>query len=168
MELIKPTKQFGQSWTEGIIEFEEEERKGFWNVPIKPTDIDEYIQRCKDHENGKSLPAYWVPSTTYWLVDDNIFVGHVNIRHILNESLKKIGGHIGYAIRPSYRRKGYGAAILVLALLKAKELGLNKVLLTCDTTNDASRKIIEKQGGQLLDTNKKEDGALVNRYRITL
>jgi predicted acetyltransferase len=168
MQLIKPTKKYEQSWLEGIAEFEAEKRNGFWNIPDKPTDIDSYIQRCMDHEQGKNLPDYWVPATTYWLIDNDEFVGHVNIRHKLNDQLEKIGGHIGYAIRPSKRKKGYGTKILESALSKAKERGFPKVMVTCDTDNIASRKIIEKHGGKLIDSNPKEDGTPVNRYWITL
>jgi len=65
--------------------------------------------------------------------------------------LRNIGGHIGFNIRPSERRRGYGTAILALTLEKAKELRLKRVLVTCDDNNVASAKIIEKNGGILED-----------------
>ncbi len=148
MHLIEPSKKYEKSWKEALAEFEAEERRGFWNVPEKPTSIDEYIKRTEDHAKGKNIPDYWVPATTYWLVDEGKFVGHVNIRHKLNDQLEKIGGHIGYAIRPSARNKGYGMKILELALPKAKQLGLQKLLVTCDESNIASQKIIEKNRGK--------------------
>lgn len=151
MQLIKPTKKYARSWKKALAEFEEEKRKGFWNWIEEPTNINKYIQRARDHEKGKNLPADWVPSTTYWLIDNDKFIGHVNIRHKLNENLKKIGGHIGYAIRPSSRKKGYGTKILELALQKAKHLGLQKIFITCDESNIASKKIIEKNKGQFQD-----------------
>ena len=89
------------------------------------------------------------PATTYWLVDNGEYIGGVSIRHELNEHLKNIGGHIGYDIRPSKRQQGYGTNVLALALPKAKELGISRVLVTCNVTNTASRKIIEKNGGVL-------------------
>ncbi|MEK7171371.1 MAG: GNAT family N-acetyltransferase [Patescibacteria group bacterium] len=157
MKLVKPTKKYEKSWKEAIAEFEAEDRRGFWNVAEKPTDMDEYIQRISNHSKGKNLPEHWVPATTYWLVDNDEFVGHINIRHKLNDDLEKIGGHIGYAIRPSARNKGYGGKILELALPKAKEIGLQKVLVTCDESNIASQKIIEKNGGQFQDRIPRED-----------
>ncbi len=88
-----------------------------------------------------------MPFSTFWLVDDGRFIGQANIRHRLNDHLMQIGGHIGYDIRPSMRGKGYGNAILGLSLGKAKELGIERALLTCDERNVASKKIIEKNGG---------------------
>ena len=157
MKLIRPTKRYEKSWKEALAEFQAEERRGFWNVPEKPTSIDEYIKRTDDHAKGINLPDYWVPATTYWLVDKDEFVGHVNIRHEINEHLEKIGGNIGYAIRPCARKKGYGMKILELALPKAKKLGLKKLLVTCDEANVASRKIIENNKGKFQDKLSSED-----------
>ena len=73
----------------------------------------------------------------------------MSIRQRLNEHLLQIGGHIGYNIRPSERGKGYGNKILELALQEAKDMGIEKIRITCDVDNVASRKIIEKSGGVL-------------------
>jgi predicted acetyltransferase len=167
MKLIAPTKKYAESWQEAIKEFEAEERRGFWNVPEKPKEIEEYIQRTKDHSESKNLPDYWVPATTFWLMDKEEFVGHVNVRHELNDHLLEIGGNIGYAIRPSARRKGYGMAILKLVLPKAKEVGLKKALVTCDESNPASKKIIEANGGELENIIPGDDGPK-RRYWIEL
>ena len=62
-------------------------------------------------------------------------------------------------IRPtSERNKGYGKKMLSLALPKAKALGLNRVLITCDETNLGSRKIIEENGGVYEDSVSQGDG----------
>jgi predicted acetyltransferase len=167
MELIKPTKEYADSWYDALLEFNAEHRSGFWKVPTEPTDIHEYIQRTNDQEAGLNLPDYWVPATTYWLIDDGKFVGHVNVRHELTRKLEQQGGHIGYAIRPSARRKGYGSKILEIVIPKAKEIGLEKALVTCDDINIASQKIIEKNKGVLRDTIQYE-GKLVRRYWIDL
>ena len=151
MQLIKPTKKYEKSWHEALNEFRAEGRKGFWNWQKEPSNLDNYIQLTSDNEKGENLPDDWVPSTTYWLIDNNKFVGHTNIRHKLNDYLSKIGGNIGYYIRPSSRNKGYGTKILELALIKAKQLGLKKVSITCDEHNIASKKIIEKNKGQYQD-----------------
>src|SRR3989344_8456793 len=79
----------------------------------------------------------------------NQYIGRLSIRHKLNDHLLKIGGHIGYDIRPSKRSRGYGTAILRLGLPKAKELRIERALLTCNENNIASLKIIEKAGGVL-------------------
>jgi len=167
MHLVKPTPKYAESWKEALKELEAEGTKGFWNIPEKPTTIEEYIQRTKDHKEGKNLPDYWVPASTYWLIDNDIFVGHVNIRHELTEKLKKLGGHIGYAIRPTERKKGYGTKILELALKEARKIGLKRILLTCDDNNIPSQKIIEKKGGNLKDKVTVE-GKVVRRYWIDI
>jgi predicted acetyltransferase len=84
-------------------------------------------------------------------------------------ALEKKGGHIGYYIRPSQRGKGYGNLILHLSLEKARELGLKRVLVTCDDNNDASLKTIENNGGKLVDKIKGEGSVvLTRRYWIDL
>lgn len=98
---------------------------------------------------AKNLPENWVPDSTFWLVtDNNRVVGAVNIRHGLSEKLFNCGGHVGYGIRPSERRKGYATKLLALALEKTKELGINKVLVVCDQSNLASERTIIKNGGK--------------------
>lgn len=151
MQLVKPTKKYEESWNEALVEFRAEGRRGFWNWEKEPTNLGDYIKLTRDNEKGQRLAKDWVPATTYWLIDKDQFVGHTNIRHELNDYLAKVGGHIGYYIRPSARSKGYGTKILELAIIKAKQLGLQKVLITCDESNIASQKIIEKNKGEFLD-----------------
>lgn len=79
--------------------------------------------------------------------DENKFIGASNIRHKLNEYLLNYGGHIGDGIRPTYRNKGYGNKLVYLSLQEAKKLNINKVLMTCNKNNIASRKTIVKNGG---------------------
>jgi predicted acetyltransferase len=95
------------------------------------------------------LPKGWVPATQFWLIDKNEYIGNVIIRHQLNDTLMHIGGHIGYSIRPTKRKMGYGTSILKLSLSEARKLGIDKALVTCDETNLGSKKIIEKNGGIL-------------------
>lgn len=108
-----------------------------------------------------------VPDTTYFCLDTdrNIFVGAVNIRHYLTEKLKFSGGHIGDGIRPSERRKGYGSAMIGLALEEAKKMGINRVLMCCDKKNIASAKSIMNNGG-ILENEVDVDGTIIQRYWI--
>lgn len=151
MKLVAPTKEFEQSWKEALAEFQAEGRKGFWNWEKEPTDLEEYILLTSQNSRGENVPDGWVPSSTFWLIDDGEFIGHTNIRHSLNDFLKQIGGHIGYYIRPSARGKGYGTKILELALIEAKKIGIKKALVSCNEDNLASRKVIEKNNGKLLE-----------------
>lgn len=93
------------------------------------------------------------------------FVGAVNIRHYLNETLLKTGGHIGDGIRPSERRKGYATAMISLALQECRKLGISRVLMCCDRNNIGSAKSIIRNGG-VLENEVVEDGVPVQRYWI--
>ena len=108
----------------------------------------EFIKSLKLQSQGVYSKKGLVPQTVFWLVDGSKFLGKLSIRHILNNHLRKIGGHIGYYIRPSERGKGYGKLILRLGLKKAKTLGIKNVLVTCDITNLKSKKVIEANGGK--------------------
>ena len=110
-----------------------------------------------------------MPDSTYFCLDKdrNIFVGAVNIRHYLNDNLCHTGGHIGDGIRPSERRKGCATAMIHLALEKCREMGMNKVLMTCGNDNIGSAKSIINNGG-VFEREVEEDGETEQRYWITL
>ena len=112
------------------------------------------------------------PSDTYFAVReyDNIIIGIINIRHSLNNTfMRTYGGHIGYTVHPSERCKGYATQMLELALEYCRDLGLERVLLTCDPVNVASCRIIEKCGGVMENEIPYEDtDELVRRYWISL
>ncbi len=91
-----------------------------------------------------------VPARTYFLIreNDNKIVGMCNIRLSLNKKLSKKGGHIGYGIRPTERRKGYNKINLYLALKICDEYGIKKVFMDADLNNPASWKTMEALGGK--------------------
>lgn len=108
----------------------------------------EYLSERKKEQQ----PNGWVPDTTLFLFEDNTFIGFYNIRHYLNETLKKYGGHIAYQIIPSARRKGYVKAGLKLVLQWCYEnLGIEQALLSCNSQNTASDKamtsVMQEMGG---------------------
>ncbi|MDR2977107.1 MAG: GNAT family N-acetyltransferase [Streptococcaceae bacterium] len=96
---------------------------------------------------------------------DGRIVGLVQIRHELNDFLLEIGGHIGDMIRPKERRKGYGTEQIRLALEKCRELGIPRVLVTCDRDNIASAKTIQKNGG-ILENEVMDADVVKQRYWI--
>jgi predicted acetyltransferase len=96
-------------------------------------------------------PAGWVTGTYLWMVDDEEVVGRISLRHTLTPWLLEVGGHIGYAVRPTARRKGHATSALGLMLRVAGERGIDPVLVTCDDDNVGSRRVIEANGGVLED-----------------
>lgn len=130
-------------------------------------DFDNYIADLVGEETIEL--EGWVPATTFFCLDEerNIFVGAVNIRHYLNDSLLLNGGHIGDGVRPSERRKGIATAMIGLALEECRRLGINKVLMVCDKKNIGSAKSIQNNGG-VLENEVIIDGVTEQRYWIEL
>lgn len=102
-----------------------------------------------DQRKNEGLPKGYVAQSTFWLVDGDEFIGRSSLRHELTEHLLKYGGHIGYDIRPSRRGRGYGTRLLEPTLPEAHKLHIDQVLVTCNTDNLASIKVIEANGGVL-------------------
>ena len=105
------------------------------------------LQSWIDASRGIGLRPEYVPQTIYWLFSGGRPVGVVKLRSYLNENLRSHGGHIGYCIRPSERKKGYGTIILGEVLKKAAEKKIPRALVTCNEDNTASKRVIEKNGG---------------------
>ena len=133
---------------------------------IRKTDYHDFETYCGSLEVKGDRPDL-VPDSTFFCLDEdrNIFVGAVNIRHYLNESLLLNGGHIGDGVRPSERRKGIATQMIHLALLECKRLGIGKVLMVCDKENIGSAKSIMNNGG-VLENEIQVDGVTEQRYWI--
>ena len=107
----------------------------------------------KLEEDANRIPnEQKVPALTYFLVreSDNKIIGMINIRLALNENLRKLGGHIGYGIRPTERRKGYNKINLYLGLKECQKYEIEEVLLTCNKDNLGSSKSMKALGGKLI------------------
>ncbi|MBD2868286.1 GNAT family N-acetyltransferase [Paenibacillus arenilitoris] len=140
-----------------------------WVISRDPEDFDGMVRFLLEQESGAGVQDGWVTNSTYWLVtEEKRIVGAVNIRHSLTEHLFNCGGHIGYGIRPSDRRKGYATKLLSLALEEARKLGIDKALVVCDATNTASERTIRNNGGVEDESYIEEDGNVVKRYWIDL
>lgn len=125
-----------------------------------------YLTRVERERCGLDLDPGRVPATFLVAEADGTVVGRVSIRHELNEFLAANGGHIGYAVRPAFRRRGYAASILRQALPIAAGLGSTRVLVTCDDTNVASVKVIEGCGGVLANVVPGDGRPPIRRYWI--
>lgn len=147
--LVEPSMAYKDQYLAGLREFQGEDLELWLSYPDLAANFEAYLQRLRDQQDRSKIAPHMVPATEYWLIDGDEYIGRLSLRHELNATLLSWGGHIGYAIRPSKRRRGYGKQILRLGLVKAREHGLSRVLVTCDEDNTGSKKIIEHNGGIL-------------------
>ncbi|MCL2108623.1 MAG: GNAT family N-acetyltransferase [Oscillospiraceae bacterium] len=113
---------------------------------------DKYRDKLKkddDMSMGFGLENWMVSATEYWFYFGEKPIGIGRIRHRLTEKLLENGGHIGYAIIPSERNKGYGKILVKLLIEKAREMGIDKVLITVNNENHASIKVALNGGGRI-------------------
>ncbi len=163
--LAPPDAAWKDSYIDAVREFIRAGDAIQWDPAILRQRFDEYVRVLRQAET-EPLAGY-VPSTHYWLIGTSgVFLGEVNLRHRLNPSLLRFGGHIGYKIRPSARRQGYGKLICRLALEQARARGIGDLLLTCDDDNIGSIKVIEANGGRGYDLVNNNRGVLTRRYWI--
>lgn len=150
VELRELSLQDGRDIYEMLQEMGQGEN-GFENSAygIDYKDFSAYLQRSYNMAKGIGLSSWQVPQTMYWLIIDEKPVGIGKLRSRLTDALLRVGGHIGYAILPSQRGKGYGKIMLAELLKEAKKKEIEDVLLTCNEDNIASRKVIETNGGKL-------------------
>lgn len=172
--LIRPTTDLFDSWAEAVAEFGDGHVDGAGLqapvTPDRPT-LDELIAKSELlADTSAELPEGSVHNDLYWIVDGEEVIGFLSFRHTLNEWLREAGGHIGYAVRASRRRQGYASAALALGLERARQIGLDKVLITCDEDNVASYRTIERAGGVLQDiSDQSERGqGMLRRYWVQL
>lgn len=155
LHFITPDARFAHSYADALEE-------GLHLAPATPedialarTDFAEYLRHRFDLSrpvilpDGSAIPR--VAQHDWWLMSGAEFLGIACLRPTLNESLSLRGGNIGYAVRKSQRRKGYGHHILRLALPKLRTYGLTQALITCHDENHGSIRIIETAGGKLQD-----------------
>jgi len=173
MKLDFPSGEYKDSFLEALHEFHAEgssfDLLTNLNVESLRSGFEGYVQQLIDHSKGKRLPKGWIPHTTYWIIDNDEFIGMIDLRHGLIPALEKYGGHVGYAIRPSKRRKGYATSALKMLIPLAFRTGIKRMLITCDTNNTASIKVIESNGGILQDEIQNEGRkVLTRRYWIEI
>ncbi len=168
IELVKPSAALREAYLDFVAEFRaagEDEIPGR-GAPLG-ADFEAFLASLRRRARAESCPNGLVAASTWWLVQGGRVIGTCNIRHGLNELLRDHGGHIGYSIRPSERRKGYGSRMLALALQRLAELGIDRALVTCDATNLGSAVVIRRNGGQLdSETVSPQTSRLTQRYWV--
>jgi predicted acetyltransferase len=162
-ELVAPTPVVRPSFLEAVEELVAEGRTGEgsmlkrwmdlfsdrWHTPEGFAAFVAYLEA--DALPGSERPTGHVPQSTWWLLDGEEYLGRISVRHELTEWLREFGGHIGYEVRPTARRRGHATTMLREVLPHAHALGIDPALLTCDEDNVASAKVIEAVGGVLQD-----------------
>jgi predicted acetyltransferase len=152
LQLVPPTESCHESFLRGLREFQQEGLP-WWiggDLEIAERDFAAFVARKLADSNRRT--ETFVPKTHLWAVAEEEFVGRISILHELNDALRVEGGHIGYDTVPSFRGRGVATEMLRQALPVARALGLTEVLLTCDDTNAASIRVIERNGGSLRET----------------
>jgi predicted acetyltransferase len=159
IQLIPPTERCRESFLRGLREFRHEGLPWYVGGDLEAVEQDFAAFVARKLADSNRRTETFVPTTHLWAVAEEHFVGRISIRHELNHALRVEGGHIGYDTVPSFRGRGVATEMLRQALPVARALGLTAVLLTCDDTNAASIRVIERNEGSLretksLDTNK--------------
>ncbi|SEC82730.1 Predicted acetyltransferase [Nocardioides exalbidus] len=160
-EIVLPTADVRASFLEAMDEFVAEgvelSQTAAWidvHAPgwTDPERFESFVESVKaDARPDNPRPDWHVPCTTLWWIDGETYLGRLAIRHVLNDFLLDVGGHIGYDVRPTRRREGHATAMLQAALPWAAGLGIDPALITCDVDNHGSTKVIEAAGGVLED-----------------
>lgn len=160
-ELRRPTTDVHASFVAAMREFVAEGRGGSGDHTMIGAEIRgwadtwtdvAFFARYVEELTAQALeeaprPPGYVPSTTMWWVDGDAYLGRIAVRHRLTDALRRKGGHIGYDVRPSARRRGHATAMLRAALPAARGLGIERALLTTDLGNVASQRVILANGG---------------------
>jgi predicted acetyltransferase len=142
--LIYPAQEFRDAFFAMAADFA---AAGELRYTVDAEHFTAYLAQRQKQEGGREVAADWVPDSHFWLIDEGRVLGCSRLRHRLTPQLEREGGHIGYDIRPSAQRKGYGTLLLRLTLERAWAIDLERVRVTCDADNIASVRVIEKNGG---------------------
>ena len=156
MRIIEPDERFRVSFLEAWDEFDAEDERGaectgaFGFTRRQCDSVAGFAAMCARRRLEKTDPPEgFVPATMLWAVDGDRWLGRVSVRHELNEHLIRFGGHVGYAVRPSARRRGIATTLLRVGLGMLNEIGVGEALILCAEDNEGSRRVIETVGGEL-------------------
>lgn len=175
MKLVFPTKAYEEKAKEFIAEFyecgSEVAGSGSLDRYLKESTYDEWLVKLFSYIDIANVPEGKIPGLTYFFVreDDDRIIGMINIRLALNDFLRNEAGHIGYCIRPTERRKGYGTELLRAGIAVCRRVDMKKIIVTCDKINLGSAGVIRNCGGVLeAELYSEAFGGQIQRYTIDL
>lgn len=168
--LVTPSLEHEKPYYEMLSEWEAIEHRIYPGaVRLRGMDYINWLKYLEINKNKETCPSHLAPSDTFFLMNNyNRIIGAISIRHYLNEELLETGGHIGYGIRPTERKKEYAKNMLKMAIEKCKTMGMKRVLITCNKDNIASAKTIISNGGVLENEVVESNGNIVQRYWIQI
>lgn len=169
--LSKPLDIYKESYISSLEEFQKEGLNLKYDKSDLANDFNKFIAEINKLETNPKVENGRVKESTYWLIDNNEYIGRISIRHNLTPYLEKYDGNVGFEIRPSKRKRGYGKLILDLGIKEAEKLNLSKVFIMCKDKNISSIKIIEANKGILLERyNLKIEGKIyiIRKYIIVV
>ena len=167
--LVKPTIDLKEKALEYKKEhFDNGEQIINGSALLDKLDYEDWIKHIEKSSNPNTVDENWVDASTVFVLRelDKRSIWKVDIRHRLNKFLAHFGGHIGYSVRPSERKKGYGTKILEKGLKYAKTINIRRVMLACYKDNEGSKKIIVKCGGKLAEEYTYIDNKIIQIYWI--
>jgi predicted acetyltransferase len=169
LQLVPPNEAYRDSFLRALREFQREGLSWWVGGDLEGVEHDFAAFVATKLADATRRTATSVPKTHLWAIADDEVVGRISIWHELTDALRVEGGHIGYDTAPSFRSRGVATEMLRQALPVARALGLPAVLLTCDDTNAASIRVIERNGGALRETKLLAPNRPAKRYyEITL
>ncbi len=171
IELVLPNERHGHAVPEYKEEFTRNNEVLHGSAGLDHAEsFETWLENVREYTNPETVPKGRVLATVFlaFRKSDGKLVGMIDVRHELNDFLLAHGGHIGYSVRKSERRKGYATQMLQKALSFCRELGMEKVLVTCDKANPGSSAVIKTNGGVLENEIIADDGVTMQRYWILL
>ena len=169
MELVVPSPEYFPSFRRALREWDgaHQDGAGIRDAAALQdrTGFEQWVEQLLAEETVPATPAH-VTCTYRWIVEGDEYLGSIALRHELNDFLRAYGGHVGYCVRPSARGRGLASAALGEVVRLAARRGMPEVMLTCDATNPASRRVIEHAGGRYEDRVVDPDGRTLLRHWI--
>lgn len=170
MRLVNPNLKYKDSYLDLVKEAKKNgDINEMGNAYKENESLEQMIKRLKERSKGKNISKLDVPSSMKWIIENNEVVGTIDLRHLLNKSYFERLGHVAYYIHPLKRNKGYASKALALAIKWYKKMPINKILITCYSDNEASKKVILKNCGKFEKSVKdKISNKTINRYLIDI